>query len=74
MGEVTVALYVDAECTVWKSTVSTSCDEGKDKSITGLRNHEEIENEVRQVLKNVPAIKKVTYVRVDYLGGSVQVC
>ncbi len=67
-------VYVNAECTVWKTTVSTSGDEGKDTSITGLKNHEEIENEVRHVLKSVQAINKVTYVRVDYLGGSVQVC
>ena len=65
-------MLLGAECTVWKSTVTGTSDQGTD-TIAGLRNHEEIEEEVRTVLKSVPAIQKVTYVRVDYLGGRVQV-
>lgn len=38
-----------------------------------MRSHAEIEKDVRDVLKRIVKIKRVTHVHVDYLGGNVQV-
>jgi len=73
MKEVTEMLvHISPENMGW-TDVSPGGGAGRPREVQDLRTHSQIEADVREVVKKVEQVQRVTHVRVDYLGGAVQV-
>jgi exonuclease I len=65
-------ITVNTDCKAWADVAGPSSQAVED-GIHQLRSHAEIEKDVREVLKRLKNVTRITFVHVDYLGGKVQV-
>lgn len=65
-------IVMDTDCKAWADVAGPS-SQTAGEGIHQMRNHAEIENDVKEVLKRLKNVTRITFVHVDYLGGKVQV-